>query len=72
MKLCIFIEYNFSKSVRHLTKMKMYAELIRNYKNYMIKNLQDNTMYLTGDYKTAFNKGKQEEVKDRVKHVKKF
>ena len=26
--------------------------------------------YLTGDYKTAFNKGKQQEVEHRVKHVK--
>lgn len=26
--------------------------------------------YLTGDYKTAFNKGKQQEVEMRVKHVK--
>lgn len=25
--------------------------------------------YLTGDYKTAFNEGKQEEVEDRVKHM---
>jgi ribonucleoside-triphosphate reductase len=28
------------------------------------------TGYLTGDYKTAFNLGKQDEVKDRVKHNK--
>ena len=27
-------------------------------------------MYLTGDYKTAFNNGKQAEVEDRVKHSK--
>ena len=33
-----------------------------------IKRLRRVTGYLTGDYKTAFNKGKQDEVKDRVKH----
>ena len=27
-------------------------------------------MYLTGDYKTAFNKGKQQEVKMRFQHTK--
>lgn len=48
--------------------MKMYAELIRNYKNHRIKSLWDNKMYLTGNYTTAFNKGKISEVKDRVKH----
>ena len=37
-----------------------------------ISRLRRVTGYLTGDYKTAFNKGKQEEVKDRVKHVKNF
>lgn len=26
-------------------------------------------MYLTGNYKTAFNKGKQQEVENRVKHT---
>ena len=33
-----------------------------------VKRLHRVTGYLTGDYKTAFNKGKQEEVKLRVKH----
>lgn len=33
-----------------------------------IKRLRRVTGYLTGDYKTAFNKGKQNEVEDRVKH----
>ena len=33
-----------------------------------IHRLRRVTGYLTGDYKTAFNKGKQEEVKYRVKH----
>ena len=28
--------------------------------------------YLTGDYKTAFNKGKQQEAKDRFTHVNKL
>lgn len=37
-----------------------------------ISRLRRVTGYLTGDYKSAFNKGKQEEVKDRVKHVKKY
>jgi len=27
-------------------------------------------MYLTGNYTTAFNKGKQDEVRYRVKHTK--
>ena len=35
-----------------------------------IKRLRRVTGYLTGDYMTAFNKGKQDEVKDRVKHCK--
>ena len=35
-----------------------------------ISRLRRVTGYLTGDYLTAFNKGKQEEVKDRVKHMK--
>lgn len=26
-------------------------------------------LYLTGNYKTAFNAGKQAEVEDRVKHT---
>ena len=29
-------------------------------------------MYLTGDYKTAFNYGKQKEVEDRYKHSNKM
>ena len=33
-----------------------------------IQQLRRVTGYLTGDYSTAFNKGKQAEVKDRVKH----
>ena len=33
-----------------------------------IRRLRRVTRYLTGDYKTAFNKGKQAEVEDRVKH----
>lgn len=48
----------------------MYAELIGNNKNYWIKSRQDNKMYLTGDYKTAFNPGKQKETEDRVEHMK--
>lgn len=31
-----------------------------------------NKLYLTGDYLSAFNKGKQSEVNDRVKHIEKF
>ena len=34
-----------------------------------IQQLRRVTGYLTGNYTTAFNKGKQEEVKDRVKHI---
>lgn len=34
-----------------------------------IKRLRRVTGYLTGDYKTAFNKGKQMEAEDRVKHT---
>jgi ribonucleoside-triphosphate reductase len=34
-----------------------------------IQQLRRVTGYLTGDYKTAFNKGKQQEVKLRVKHI---
>ena len=34
-----------------------------------IQQLRRVTGYLTGDYKTAFNKGKQQEVKLRVKHT---
>ena len=34
-----------------------------------IRRLRRVTGYLTGDYKTAFNHGKQKEVEDRVKHV---
>ena len=33
-----------------------------------IKRLRRVTGYLTGDYKTAFNKGKQQETEMRVKH----
>lgn len=35
-----------------------------------IRRLRRVTGYLTGDYKTAFNKGKQQEVTMRVKHEK--
>ncbi len=35
-----------------------------------IQRLRRVTGYLTGDYKTAFNKGKQQEVELRVKHSK--
>ena len=35
-----------------------------------IQQLRRVTGYLTGNYKTAFNKGKQAEVNDRVKHSK--
>lgn len=34
-----------------------------------VKRLRRVTGYLTNDYKTAFNKGKQQEVEMRVKHV---
>lgn len=34
-----------------------------------IRQLRRVTGYLTGNYKTAFNYGKQMEVKDRVKHA---
>jgi ribonucleoside-triphosphate reductase len=34
-----------------------------------IRRLRRVTGYLTGDYKTAFNPGKQKEVEDRVKHL---
>lgn len=34
-----------------------------------IQQLRRVTGYLTGDYKTAFNKGKQKEVEERVKHT---
>lgn len=34
-----------------------------------ISRLRRVTGYLTGDYRTAFNIGKQDEVKDRVKHT---
>lgn len=37
-----------------------------------IKRLRRVTGYLTGDYKEAFNWGKQCETEDRVKHVKEF
>lgn len=36
--------------------------------NTEIRRLRRVTGYLTGDYKTAFNKGKQQEVEMRVKH----
>ena len=34
-----------------------------------ISRLRRVTGYLTGDYKTAFNYGKQKETEDRVKHL---
>lgn len=34
-----------------------------------IKKLRRVTGYLTGDYKTAFNEGKQAEVEERVRHT---
>ena len=34
-----------------------------------IQRLRRVTGYLTGDYTTAFNKGKQQEVEQRVKHT---
>ena len=34
-----------------------------------IRRLRRVTGYLTGNYKTAFNPGKQREVEDRVKHI---
>ena len=37
-----------------------------------IQRLRRVTGYLTGDYTTAFNKGKVAETEDRVKHIKKF
>lgn len=36
-----------------------------------IQRLRRVTGYLTGDYKSAFNKGKQQEVEMRYKHTKK-
>ena len=38
--------------------------------SFEIQRLRRVTGYLTGDYKTAFNEGKQEEVELRVKHSK--
>jgi ribonucleoside-triphosphate reductase len=40
--------------------------------NQNIQRLRRVTGYLTGDYKTAFNKGKQQEVELRYKHSKKL
>ena len=37
-----------------------------------ISRLRRVTGYLTGDYKTAFNKGKQQEVEMRYQHSKKL
>ena len=37
-----------------------------------IQQLRRVTGYLTGDYKSAFNYGKQKEVEDRYKHSKKL
>ena len=37
-----------------------------------IQRLRRVTGYLTGDYKTAFNPGKQKEVEDRFTHSKKI
>ena len=37
-----------------------------------IDRLRRVTGYLTGNYTSAFNKGKQSEVKDRVKHIENF
>ena len=37
-----------------------------------IQRLRRVTGYLTGDYTTAFNKGKQQEVEQRFKHSKKL
>ena len=37
-----------------------------------IQRLRRVTGYLTGDYKTAFNYGKQKEVEDRFKHSRKL
>ena len=37
-----------------------------------IQQLRRVTGYLTGNYKTAFNLGKQDEVQHRVKHIKHF
>ena len=37
-----------------------------------IQRLRRVTGYLTGDYKTAFNYGKQKEVEERFKHSKKL
>ena len=37
-----------------------------------IQQLRRVTGYLTGNYLTAFNKGKKEEVHDRVKHANKL
>ena len=37
-----------------------------------IQRLRRVTGYLTGDYLTAFNKGKQAEVRDRFKHTTKW
>lgn len=38
--------------------------------SYNIQRLRRVTGYLTGDYKTAFNKGKRQETEMRVKHQK--
>lgn len=37
-----------------------------------IERLRRVTGYLTGNYTTAFNKGKQDEVNDRIKHIENF
>ena len=37
-----------------------------------VDRLRRVTGYLTGNYTTAFNEGKQDEVKDRVIHGKKY
>ena len=68
----LILEYNSPTSVHYPYKwIKMYAELIGNYKNIRIKNLMGNKLYLSTTYE-HFNLGKQDEVKDRVKHINKL
>ena len=69
-------KYNISKSVEYpnFIRIKMYAELIRNYKIYRIKSLQDNRLDYDGDQITAKIIWSQEanEECERVMHSKSF
>ena len=71
-KIIKLFDYNKKKYKDRNTHMYKKCPKCKQKGEKNFKRLRRVTGYLTGDYKSRFNKGKQSEVEDRVKHGKNY